>query len=1693
MSEVCTRNLSVLCVAPKETIGGNMKKFIVYLLVIILTVSLGFAVFYLVRDNEIISISHASIYKDAGDSFTLDVNHVHKKSYTTIQVSSSNESIVSSAFNTTTSQINAIAKTGGVARINVRTSNEKFRNLWCDVIVGDGTVESPYYISTAEQLAAIGMGQEIETTDEQGNKVGTGVYAGAGDYAKYHSNLCYKLIDNINAADVNNGYWVPLRNFTGRFDGNGYTIANVYIDIDGYKNAFGDEADAIFINNKKAGLFESIGSESVVYNFKMSNYIVKGGYNIFGAIAAENSGTIERIEVKDLTASVSTNFYGGIVGTNTTAQAVQVTKTKDDGTTYKEWERQVARIDRCSVNQIAGIKYNSTTGAPEVMGLTGTIGGLVGVNKGGVVIYSYTVGEMYFGDDSVRPFTYGGVVGHNIARNDMFFNSSDPTENAFQGASIKDCYSNLRATFIKDVTNGIVGGVIGQNDDAQNGYFDDDVTQYRANNYLIGLYYNKDNLNYTQENMTKNFGGIGKFTITNEGVTHDVQFEEKETIVYGLTTEELRVAENFVSHITKDVEFNDDGVSQGVVEKEVLWLFGTVWAIDSDINDGMPHLNYQVVYVPDDFATVGVPIVPSTLNNFYYVVEVEYPVYILSDNGKVRIKVRDYHQLVYSPTGIDLTWESDDTSIVEVDQYGKLYGVKAGVTTVTATTKTGNEAVVTVIVENIPYIINVEDTIYMYTNAEYDLDKITVDPAPSGTDVLSFEMAANSYVTLDRVNNTLVAGDSEGEAILTIRIADTVMNVRVVVVEAPSVSLTASPSVIDGYISNLSKTGTINIIANGISDKLNYTYTFLSGAGVVDLAWDTNDSSKLNYTINSVGSAVVRVTIHGGVYDGKGQVDIHFNIKEKQQLTLNLSSTTITGYYSSMNKRGSVTVSNSANRTLQYSAESSNTNVVEVSMNGNAVEYQIKAVGNAVVTVNIINSQDYYGTAYITFKILQYTAPADSVTLNKTDITMFEGDSYALTASGTYSKLTWTSLSTGIATVDQNGVVSAKVEGTTTIVVKTSNGAEARCIVRVKKMAPEITYKISVSPSSITLENGASTTLKASGTYSSVSWSSSSSLVSVSQSGKITAASSGTGTAKITATAKDENGNARAYAYCTVTVVAKTVTVSVSASSSHIYIGNTVTFTAKTSGGTVVWTILGTGSIVSTSGNTCVVKGTGTGTITAKATLSGVTARRSVVVSANTASYSQYVYSAEQLNAVRNNPDKTYYIAGNIDLGSEENWEPIGTVNEPFTGTISALYDFENGSYFTISNVNCENTERAGIFGYTEGANISNIVVAGESNFSGTTYAGAIVAEANNTQIKNCSVETSSVTAERYAGGIVGYMNNASSTDSCAVDTTTVSATKLDSCAGGVAGYATGSSSYNDRLNSSNVRMTLDASGYVGGIFGKMHNASVGAALVEGETALTAGSSYNDYVGGIAGYSDGNGDTLSVYNSTVKSGVISGHYSGGIIGGLNATRPMTLKFNNYKNGYSSADLDASSTYVSAVDSTAVREGVNIKGANVGGLVGILNAGAVTNCYARATLTGTSNDAIKAGFTANTNATNFNNQGGTGSAGLIRFCYTACTFEGAGSNYAITRSAVHDYTAFGDGAGRPGFCMDYLFDSGVAGKANYDNGGNFLSGDKVQSQKSTHDMKTSTTYLGKGFDAAVWSLEDNRYATLKTER
>ena len=71
-----------------------MKKFLVYLVVILVAVSVGFTVFYLVRDNETISISTSSIYMREGDVIDdLGIVYNNKKSFSDYEVFSSNDNI----------------------------------------------------------------------------------------------------------------------------------------------------------------------------------------------------------------------------------------------------------------------------------------------------------------------------------------------------------------------------------------------------------------------------------------------------------------------------------------------------------------------------------------------------------------------------------------------------------------------------------------------------------------------------------------------------------------------------------------------------------------------------------------------------------------------------------------------------------------------------------------------------------------------------------------------------------------------------------------------------------------------------------------------------------------------------------------------------------------------------------------------------------------------------------------------------------------------------------------------------------------------------------------------------------------------------------------------------------------------------------------------------------------------------------------------------------------------------------------------------------------------------------------------------------------------------------------------------------------------------------------------------------------
>jgi len=872
-----------------------MKKFIVYLLVIVVAVSLGFAIFYLVRDDETISLSTMSVYKDVGDTFTIDLEHDNPKNSTKITITSSDDNVVK--YDSNNNKFTAMS--GGLARINFRTTNTNFRNLWCDVVVGDGTVESPYYITTAEQLAAIGAGLKV---DGETNADGSAIYAGAEGFEEYRSDLCYKIVADIDASTVNNGYWVPLRNFSGRFDGNGRTISNINIDRAAYAVAYPNNVVTFPTDN--AGLFQTLAcgaNGGVVYNLKISNFSAKGEYTNFGVIAGTNNGaTIERIEITDTFLDIDTKVFGGIVAIN---------ETTEYGNIGDEYVRNVARIDRCSINLDMGQMYDDTTKVHS--GNLGVIGGIAGKNYGGTIVYSYVVGDVYFAEDSTaNPITYGGVVAINEYK--ILTKTGGRYNNIVQGANLRDCYSSVKTHLreTNNVTESSFAGGIAKNIDFTNKLYNGDSNQEIVSNYIIGVYYNVDHLRYEQTGEFDGQGvlvaldktswvGIAKFTYDTVTIKDQpITWADTECIVKGLKADEMKVRENFVSHKAMSIKFDDYGNIDSISEDKVLWLFDSVWTIDVDgvINSGMPYLNYQLVYIPDDFDSVGVPTIQNK-TIYTFVKNNDYPITI-AQGTKITIKVGDTKDLTVKPDGTVITsWVSSDNNIVSVDPAtGKITGVAVGTASVTATSAGGATASIAVVVESVTqdFIINYPSQISVYVGQ---------DSAVTGIQAYSMDSAGNKT---DRTNdlyyfvdNTIIAtvnasglvhGVAKGDATLYISLNNStaIVSVPVKVLDVPNPTITNT--YITGYISVSTTsisgyTGTTGTISyTDILDQLGNTLLPLPSGVSVSYSSANPSVASINsttgaYTLNTVGSTSFMVSLSGNngntYYSGSTMVAVN--------------------------------------------------------------------------------------------------------------------------------------------------------------------------------------------------------------------------------------------------------------------------------------------------------------------------------------------------------------------------------------------------------------------------------------------------------------------------------------------------------------------------------------------------------------------------------------------------------------------------------------------------------------------------------------------------------------------------------------------------------------------------------------------------------------------------------------------------
>ena len=193
----------------------------------------------------------------------------------------------------------------------------------------------------------------------------------------------------------------------------------------------------------------------------------------------------------------------------------------------------------------------------------------------------------------------------------------------------------------------------------------------------------------------------------------------------------------------------------------------------------------------------------------------------------------------------------------------------------------------------------------------------------------------------------------------------------------------------------------------------------------------------------------------------------------------------------------------------------------------------------------------------------------ESVSLNKSEMTLTEGESETLAATVTpenaeNKSIIWSSNNEAVATVDANGTVIAKRAGTAVITATSTNGKSAGCTVTVEKKQIPVT-EVRLSESTVGIVEGSTykltaTVLPENTTDSkNVSWSSNNEAVAtVDANGNVTAKRAGT--AVITATST--NGKT---AGCTVTVSKKEIPITevrLNKSTETLTEGETTTLTA---------------------------------------------------------------------------------------------------------------------------------------------------------------------------------------------------------------------------------------------------------------------------------------------------------------------------------------------------------------------------------------------------------------------------------------------------------------------------------------------------------------------------------------------------
>lgn len=547
-------------------------------------------------------------------------------------------------------------------------------------------------------------------------------------------------------------------------------------------------------------------------------------------------------------------------------------------------------------------------------------------------------------------------------------------------------------------------------------------------------------------------------------------------------------------------------------------------------------------------------------------------VHIKDNDGVVYVgKGRKFFAEVYPETAEnqEVTWESEDENIVVIDNSGVAVGIANGTTNLVCKTVIGGykaSCKVTVKTAAESLLLNYH-TNSIYTSQSFTL-KATILPETATDKTVYWSSEDTNVATVNK--NGKVTGVGRGTTVINCKTADG--------------TITASCTV------TVKKKVQVENVELYCGDDANYTAKTLyknqsfqlsavvspSNATFKNVKWTSS-----NEKVATVDSSGFVVAVGGGSAAIKCTSVDNPMVAASCAVTVKVAATGVTLSSSSVKiyvgktKTLTPTVSpaDATNKSVKW--RSLDTSIATVNKNGKVTA--VKA-GTTYITATTANGK-YTAKCKVTVaKIVKST----SVKLNKTSLTINDGKSYRLTETVSPSNTTdktviWSVSDSKIIKVSSDGKVTALKPGTAYVYCKTKDtGKAAKCKVTVKAVVPS---SVKFSAESVSVAYGKTKTLKATvspsnSTDKTLKWSSSdSSIVSVTQSGKIKGLKAGK---SATITVTTNSGKRKAQITVKVTHV-KPTAVALNKKSVTLSKGNTVTLTPKftpsnTSVKSVTWT-----------------------------------------------------------------------------------------------------------------------------------------------------------------------------------------------------------------------------------------------------------------------------------------------------------------------------------------------------------------------------------------------------------------------------------------------------------------------------------------------------------------------------------------